>query len=240
MSARLIRALQRGGCAVEQSSGHWTIWRANDRRGREIGELRSAEVELLRLQGDLAQLGGADDGRLTWAGKVDSLEGKSISANAISKDEIQTPVKKRPLLQRLLEALLEPSERRRLAKAARDLSEDIERQHAGAAGRGMNWRDISGGGRIDAGRGPSGEDARMGYTLASARRLDHLRKLLGPDDMQLLERLIIELRTRGAIAVRLGIPPKQAELRALRALRKLADMYDQQLKQPMRATRPPA
>lgn len=236
MSARLIRALQRGGCAVEQSSGHWTVWRGKDRRGREIGQLRCADVELLRLQGDLAQLAGADDGRLIWVGKVDPLENRRISASAISKDEIHAPAKRRPLLQRLLEVLPKPSERRRLARAARDFSEDKARQYAGAAGRGMNWRDISVGGRIDGGRGPSGQDTRIGYAQASARRLDHLCKLLNPDDMQLLERLVIELCTRGAIAGWLGIPPKQAELRALRVLCNLADIYDQQLKQPMRVT----
>lgn len=116
MSTRLIRALQRGGCAVEATNGNWMIWRGSDRRGRSIGELRGGDVGLLRIRGDLALAGGADDGRLVWAGTIAPLDSDLASVGIAADDPSVSVQKNLPLLQRLLEGVLDPPERRRLAQ----------------------------------------------------------------------------------------------------------------------------
>ncbi len=235
MSARLIRALQRGGCAAEASDTHWSVWRASDRRGRAIGELSTADVELLRLNGDLSLLGGTDDGRLVWTGRVDSLAGRAISAMALVKEPEGKKHHARPLLHRILAGRASPSERRSLARAARDFAEDVECSENSYSTRGMNWNAISAGTRIDGGQ-QGAPNQRAGYATDAAIRMQRLNRHLTGEDMRFLWRLIIERDTRYAIAQWLSVSPSQSEVRGRRVLRDLAASYETKIKRPERAS----
>ncbi len=235
MSARLIRALQRGGCAAEASETHWSVWRASDRRGRAIGTLSVADVELLRLNGDLSLLGGTDDGRLVWTGRVDSLAGRAISAMALIKEPEVQKHHARPLLHRILDGRASPNERRSLAQAARDFAEDVECAENSYSARGMNWNAISAGTRIDGGR-QGAPNQRAGYAADAAIRMRTLTHHLPGEDLKFLWRLIIDRETRYAIAQWLAVSPSQSEVRGRRVLRDLAAVYDTQVKRPAQAS----
>ncbi len=104
----------------------------------------------------------------------------------------------------------------------------------------MNWESIAASTRIDATSGRHSQDGRIGHALSSAKRLERLQRLLETTEFRILEKLIIGFETRQEIARWQGLKPRQSELRALRALRTLADIYDQEIKQPARATLPPS
>lgn len=235
MNARLIRALQRGGCAVEAGEAQWSIWRASDRRGRAIGTLSAADVELLRLNGDLSLLGGTDDGRLVWTGQVDSLAGRAISAMALIKEPEGKRHHARPLLHRILAVRASPNERRSLARAARDFAEDVECSENSYSARGMNWNAVSAGTRIDGGR-QGAPNQRAGYAADAAIRMRRLNRHLSGEDMRFLRRLIIGRDTRYAIAQWLAVSPSQSEVRGRRVLRDLAAIYNTKIKRPARAS----
>ncbi len=236
MSARLIRALQRGGCVVETSDKHWSVWRASDRRGRAIGELPAADIDLLRLKGDLSLLGGTDDGRLVWTGRVESLAGRAISAMALTKETDAQKRHVRPLLHRILDGRASPNERRSLARAARDFAEDVACSETDYSSRGMNWNAISAGTRIDGGR-DGAQSQRASYAADAVIRMRKLNRHLTSEDLRFLWRLVIDRDTRYAIAQWLAVSPSQSEVRGRRVLRDLAAFYDTKVKQPAQPTR---
>ena len=234
MSAQLIRALQRGGCAVQFTNHDWKVWRRPDRRGQAVGVLAAADIEMLRLQGDLAIAGGYEDGRLIWSGTVAPLPVGKRSSAALFEHECK-PVKQcQPLLYRLLVAIPNPVENSRLAQAARDFAEDIERSQTSGRASGMNWQVLVTGTRIQGGTARTG-GGRAAYAASSALRLEKLFALLGAQDFRLLERLVVETATRNAIARWRGMRPHEVQARALAVLRQLASAYDNRIKQPKRA-----
>ena len=60
MSERLIRALERGGCAARKANA-WGIWRSTDLRRRCIGQLSNGAIATLRESGQLVRNGKRDN-----------------------------------------------------------------------------------------------------------------------------------------------------------------------------------
>ncbi len=235
MNSKLIRALQRGGCVVEVQPSCWDVWRGQDRRGRSIGQLSDTEIQVLKVDGHLARLGRAEDGRLVWSGGV------APSNNAVSSPAALVGIANdkrgqiRSQLQRLLEDARSAEERRKLAQAALDFAEDVERAETSGAAKGMNWGMIATGGRIQGGV-RADYRGRIGYASRSAQRLKLLQDRLASGEYTLLRRLIVERVTRNALARWLNEAPLDAQRRARRALRHLAEIYAEEISRPARAT----
>ena len=66
MKPRLIRALQRGGVTSEIGPERWGVWRNRDRRGRIIGVLTGAEIDVLRTRESLKPLGDGQPPIFIW------------------------------------------------------------------------------------------------------------------------------------------------------------------------------
>ena len=96
MTPRLKRALQRGGVTARVRDDTWGVWRSRDRRGRMIGTVSGADIDLLRLRNCLKPLGDHRPPILIWSGPIDAHE--SVDA-AVAKD-LTRPV--RSLLDGLL------------------------------------------------------------------------------------------------------------------------------------------
>lgn len=235
MSSKLIRALQRGGCVVEVQPNCWDVWRGRDRRGRSIGQLSDADIQVLKIQGNLSHLGGAEDGRLVWSGGVSPGNTAVSSPAALVGTANDKRGQIRSQLQRLLEDARSAQERRQLAQAALDFAEDVERAETSGAAKGMNWSMIATGGRIQGGvRADS--CGRIGYASRSAQRLQLLQDRLASGEYTLLRRLIVERVSRNALARWLNEAPLDAQRRARHALRHLAKIYAEEISRPARAT----
>lgn len=70
MKQRLIRALQRGGVVAQIEPDRWGVWRGRDRRGRVIGVLTGAEIDVLRVRESLKPLGDGAPPIFVWSGSV--------------------------------------------------------------------------------------------------------------------------------------------------------------------------
>jgi len=237
MNARLLRALQKGGCAAKTRPDEWAVWRTSDRRGRAIGTLETKTIDRLRLSKHLAPLGTYEDGRLVWTGAAEPVAVCRASPKAIMAPKGGETVRRLPLLFRILEGRSDPKERERLLQAARDFSEDMERAMCSGRAAGMNWQGIASGTAIQGGRrGASGLE-RISYAARAEHRLDQIATELGHKTMRVLERLILDGVTRHAMSNVLSMKPAQTQNYCADAIRRLADAYDQATRRPERATR---
>ncbi|MEM9055542.1 MAG: hypothetical protein AAGB16_09480, partial [Pseudomonadota bacterium] len=91
MTARLIRALQRGGCTIDIGNDQWGVWRRHDRRGRMIGTLPGADIEIMRVRSELSELAGRDEPTLVWTGSCQDIPAVSISSDALQSDTDSLP-----------------------------------------------------------------------------------------------------------------------------------------------------
>ncbi|MDJ0922619.1 MAG: hypothetical protein QNI84_15935 [Henriciella sp.] len=232
MSGRLLRVLQRGGCAAKTSQGDYEVWRKRDLRSRAIGRISGAEIEALRVKGALAVLPLGERQVLVWSGPayVPALSAGSPDALITKPDPSQRRTVS--LLQRVLNRYEQKPEQTRLAEAAFNFRADLELASYGSDVSGMNWRALSAGTRIDGGQS-SGERSHW-RLIRAVRRLDALQEALGVDRFRLLSRLIVDQFTRNAMASFLQSTPNKAEQSAHDALRLLADLYDHKVKRPDR------
>ncbi len=237
MTAKLIRALQRGGCTAPANGGDWKVWRTHDQRTRAIGVLSSSDVAAMRARGDLSLSGEGEGELLTWSGEICQPAQRSVSPAALMMQKVEYQAQ-RSLLHRILDDCSEPAERCRLARAATDFAEDVERAQTSGRASGMNWQALATGTRIQGGRG-AGHGGWTGHAASAAQRLDALlHGQLGAQNFRLLEKLVIEAATRNAIARWRAWSPKQAERSACAALHQLADAYDACVRRPERAMPP--
>ena len=135
MKTRLIRALQRGGIAASTGDDRWRVWRSQDRRGRVIGTLSGAEIDILRLRNDLKPLGKEEDQLLVWAGQ--QAECASLAA---AVPELLPPVEAhvRSLLEMLIANCASAALRTRIRRACQAYIQDLEDADLGASTT-MNW-----------------------------------------------------------------------------------------------------
>jgi len=237
VTAKLIRALQRGGCTAQTDGGDWKVWRRHDQRTRAIGVLPPADVAAMRARGDLSLSGEGEGEWLIWSGESCQPAQRLVSPAALMMQTVEYQAC-RSLLHRILDDCSEPAERHRLARAASDFAEDIERAQTSGRASGMNWQALATGTRIQGGRG-AGHGGRVGHAASAAQRLAALlHKQLGVQNFRLLEKLVVEAATRNAIACWRDWSPKQAEGSARAALCQLADAYDACVRRPERAMPP--
>lgn len=234
MKQRLLRALQNGGCIAQIRGRDWGVWRQHDLRGRAIGVLDLSEVEALRVSGELKQLGSGEPQKLIWSGGFDVVAAVSPSAGAILVVSEQKN-SGAALLDRVVAEIEDERQQRRIAQAAIDYAEDIERSFTGGAS-GMNWSAISAGVRIEGGKSRD----HYGTTQNAARASERLARVsenLGAYKQRFLHVLVVDRVTRHAAGRLFSMPVAHAETTARDVLVELADIYDCDVKRPERAQR---
>lgn len=232
MSARLIRALQKGGCAAKTPDGSFHIWRSRDLRNRPVGVMRGAEIEALRVRGALSVLDLGERKVLAWTGEAYAYTAETGSADALTAIESRVGQGAVSLLQRMLNRHEGRREKSRLAEAAFDFRADCELASRTTGIGGMNWQALSAGTRIDG--GAPRDNHRPRQSDEAARRLNRLQDQMGGEHFRILDRVIVEEVTRNALAVQLGLTPGEAEARAYTAFYALADLYDLAIRKPDR------
>ena len=219
MKARLIRALQRGGIAASKGDDRWRVWRSQDRRGRVIGTLSGAEIDILRLRNDLKPLGKEEDQLLVWAGQ--QAECASLAAVA---PELLPPAEAhvRSLLEMLIANCASAALRTRIRRACQAYIQDLEDAERGASTT-MNWDGLA------RGRLAKGQRRASGFnppsSAAAKRRLDKVSDQLADDERTFLEKLIVREASRSSIAKAFAMRPALAEQKGMSVLRQLMQIY---------------
>lgn len=234
MTQRLLRALQRGGCTIDLGDDRWGVWRGQDRRGRVIGTLAGADIEVLRLRKEIAPLAGQDQFVFVWTGPQAKRETVTINADVL-RDEARAP-SPQILLERILRNVPCPNMRRWLSQAAVDYREDVELASLSGASPGMNWRSLQTGTRIEGGK-RSSEFARTHNSSDAQLRVKALASLFDQDELSFLNQMVICEAKRASFTKRLGLRPKLVEQQGLALLRRLAEAYDCALKRQERVVR---
>lgn len=220
MNRRLIRALQRGGVAARTQTDVWSIWRSSDRRGRIIGSLSGADVEVLRLRNDLKPLGDEVNQVLTWAGQQVELNERERYAPHIA---LAAPSHARSLLEMLIANCASSSLRERIRKACQCLMADLEAFEGAGNPVTMNWQSLAQG-RLAKGQSLRSE-FRTSKSASAQHRLTTVHAALGDDDLRFLLKLVVREASRSAIAKAFGLRPALAEQRGFSVLRALVDAY---------------
>lgn len=219
MKTRLIRALQRGGIPASTGDDTWRVWRSQDRRGRVIGTLSGAEIDILRLRHDLKPLGKEEDQLLVWAGR--QMERASLAAVA---PELLPPAEAhvRSLLEMLIANCASAALRTRIRRACQAYIQDLEGADHGASTT-MNWDGLA------RGRLAKGQRRASGFnppsSAAAKRRLAKVSDQLADDERAFLEKLIVREASRSSIAKAFAMRPALAEQKGMSVLRQLVQIY---------------
>ncbi|MFN3212533.1 MAG: hypothetical protein ACE37M_05485 [Henriciella sp.] len=220
MNQRLVRALQRGGVAAKTQADAWSVWRSTDRRGRIIGSLSGADIEVLRLRNDLRPFGAESNQVLIWAGR--RTDNKNAPFQATDLVAVPQPYA-RSLLEMLMTNCASQSLRERIRKACQQFTSDLEVMDRSGNAATMNWRGLAQGRR---GKGQSVIPGRGNSHAQAARgRLAQVHSVLGDDDLSFLLKLVVREASRSTIAKAFALRPALAEQRGLSILRSLADTY---------------
>lgn len=219
MKMRLLKALQRGGVAASTGDDTWRIWRSKDRRGRVIGTLSGAEVDILRLRNDLKPMGKDDDQVLVWAGK--RFEQVSISPGA---PDLLPPAEAhaRSLLEMLVANCPSRFLRMRIRKVCQAYTQDIEEADRGASTT-MNWDGLVRG-RLAKGQRRT-SDFITPSSNSATRRLAKVSDRLTDDDRAFLEKLVVREASRSSIAKAFALRPALVEQKGMSVLRQLMAVY---------------
>ncbi len=176
MSARLIRALQRGGSLARAKPEGWGVWRSRDLRGRQIGSLPDQLVANMLAEGQLKPLGGEHTECLVWAGPMASIPMMPAGGVTLThKKDGAAAAGRQSLLARLLDTCTCEDRRMRLARAVRLFRDDMEMAQAQGLTGGMNWQALEAGQRIDGGRA---QTVRAVGGSTSSKRVGGLTRLL--------------------------------------------------------------
>ena len=220
MNRRLIRALQRGGVAAQTQDDTWSVWRSQDRRGRIIGTLNGAQVEVLRLRGDLKPLGAEAHRVLIWAGCQLEANGSVAAAPDLA---IPNSAHMRSLLEALITNCASQALRSGIRKACQSFMADLEVSERSGHAKTMNWDALA---QVRSAKGQRGDP---GYRSQQARgataRIETLHSALGDDDLNFLMRLVVREASRASIAKYFGLRPELAEQRGMAILRRLVTAY---------------
>ena len=221
MNPRLIRALQRGGVTAEIGVERWGVWRSRDRRGRVIGVLTGAEIDVLRARESLKPLGDGQPPIFIWPASL--LEPHDVSPSA-GHLQIAKNTASGPLIELILTRMQDTRLRALVRETVRRYRADAERASGIGVAHGMNWDGLALGGKIDGGRGHLDQDG-SGRMWAAQTVQSTLLKHLGGETIQLLDRLILSEDSRAQMIKRLGGKPPLLEGTALAAIRALHEVY---------------
>ena len=222
MTQRLRRALQRGGVAAQIRPEAWGVWRGQDRRGRMIGTLSGAEVDIMRLRGELKPSGDDHPQVLTWSGAPEEVKPPSnIQAPDLS---IEDKAPRTPLLEALLLGHHNRDERERIRSSCQNYLQDLELVAAGPQHTTMNWEAFSAGDRV---KGGGGYDPlqRARYQKRAKARIADIREHLSEADFTFMEKLLRNDTTRAGFARTYQQRPALIDRRALLILRVLMNAY---------------
>lgn len=219
MKPRLLRALQRGGVAASSDSDVWHIFRSQDRRGRIIGTLSGAEIDILRLRNDLKPLGDSDDEVLIWAGPcVERDDAASAAPDLTPVAELH----KRSLLEMLIANCASQVLRTQIRKACQAYLQDLEAVSRSGSTT-MNWEGLIRGPLVKGQRQHSDFEPRIGRS--AARRLTKVTGELSQEDQAFLMKLVVQEASRSSIAKAFGKRPALTEQKGMSILRKLVAAY---------------
>lgn len=221
MKNRLLRALQRGGMAAQIGADRWGVWRGRDRRGRMIGVMSGAEIDVLRMREALQPWGGGQPPILLWNDSVLAPPPEAPSAKRLTAAE---PAPTAPLIELILSRCHDRELRQLIRETTQHYRADIECAAQVGAARGMNWDGLALGGRVDGGR----SDRELGpapQVIRAQAALKTIHAQLNGDCIELLDRLILSQDSRAQLVRRLGGRPSLMEPRALAAIRALHEVY---------------
>lgn len=221
MKARLVRALQSGGMAVQIGVDRWGVWRRRDRRGRMIGVISGADIDVLRIRSALQQWGDGQPSILLWNKSVHDPPPAAPSASCLATRQ---PVTSGPLIELILSRCHDRDLRRLIRKTAQMYRADIECAAQTGGTHGMNWDGLALGGRVDGGRGDR-EPGPAPQAMRAQAALNAIRAHISGERIELLDRLILSLDSRAQLAKRIGGRPSLMEPRALAAIRALHEVY---------------
>lgn len=222
VKAKLERALQRGGMAERRTEEGYMVWRCRNKRRRALGVISIRAGDKLRADGTLRLIRG-EQALYEWAEKV------SVSAQFPPPVVLPAAGRRAPrrdVLSRALDEAKDERERARLADAASCFTSDFERA-AQPHALTMNWSHLALG-KIDASARPR-LNLPSRQSAMSARRLEALAASLGEDAWQLLQWVLVREFSCREVSRQLGISPAATIARTVRALRDVADIYDQKL-----------
>ncbi len=226
MKQRLIRALQRGGVVAQIEPDRWGVWRGRDRRGRVIGVLTGAEIDVLRVRESLKPLGDGAPPIFVWSGSV--LETPFAAPRA---DRLETAhgTAARPLIELLIARAHDVEWRELIRDTARRYRADAKRGVGAATVRGMNWDGLALGGKVDGGAGYAEHGTHRGGRSGDMVQ-QTLREFLDGETLEMLDRLILSGETRAQLVKRFGGRPALMERRAMAAIRDLYQTYRTKLR----------
>lgn len=221
MKPRLIRALQRGGVTAEVRPDLWGVWRAPDRRGRVIGTLSGADVDVLRFRKHLKPLGTEIPMVLIWSGAVKIERAEQPIDIKVLTDA--NPIKA-TLLEIILRKTASPAARDAFRQACERFRYDIEHANNPSAHVTMNWERLGAEARPSPSSFQHGSVRSQSYA-AARRRLAQLADRLSSVDLSILELTVIREVSRPKLAKTLGLRPAIVERRASGVLQALVEFY---------------
>ncbi len=221
MNQRLRRALQRGGVAAQVRPEAWGVWRGQDRRGRMIGTLSGAEIDIMRLRGELKPIGDAQSEVLVWSGPPVTAPSMQTDAPALDKAPNTASL---PLLETLWLGHHVPGDRARIRSACQSYLADLEWVAAGPGHSTMNWEAFNAGDRVKSAN-PRDPLQRMHEQNQARSRLSLVRSNLTTADFEFLQKLLRNDATRGTFARTYQQRPALIDQRALSILRTLLEAY---------------
>ena len=219
MKPRLLRALQRGGVAASSGADTWHIWRSQDRRGRIIGSLSGAEIDILRLRNDLTPLGNGEDQVLIWTGQRAERDLAAVAAPELAP--VAGP-RKRSLLEMLIANCASQALRTQIRDACQAYRQDLEDVSSGPS-TAMNWDGLARGRLTKGQRQRSGFEPRTGR--GAERRLAKIANALGQEELAFLNKLVVQEVSRASLAKAFVLRPALAEQKGMSILRKLVSAY---------------
>lgn len=220
MKSRLIRALQRGGVTAELRPDLWGVWRASDRRGRVIGTLSGADIDILRLQQNLKPLGNELPTVLIWSGAIEvEPNAQPIDVNSLSDVDPLNAT----LLEVILRKTMSPTIRDALRRACEWFRHDIEQAGQSGSHVTMNWDRL--GAEASSSSLRHHTPIRSQNRAAARRRLAQLADRFSEADFAILEQTVMRELSRTQLAKAHNLRPSVVERRASGILQALVDFY---------------
>lgn len=216
---RCEQILQQGGMIVLQA-GRAHIYRTQDARRSLVGTLDKASVDDLLEKGAVHVANDEAPVRLVWTG-AQSARPRAFAGRASPPKAGARLAPVRCALEHILRAEPEAARQAYLLSAASRFQRDTEAYQRGQAVT-MNWSFVPRG-KMRAG---SGRDGLSERSLNAGRALGQLAKALGPDDMVLVEGILVSQVSMTRLMARFNLERAQVAPEGLRVLSCLAKAYD--------------
>ena len=218
MTARLVRALQKGGVTAKLRSDQWGVWRQRDRRGRIIGCLSDREVERLQLRECLKPFVDVGDA-LIWCGAAHAFEpGQNPSHQSEARLSEQRVAA--PYIESIILKQTAPTFRESLRQAVLKYRRDMQAISVSSASVTMNWE------RLHVRNKQTRAYGEQGFVKSRAQRTAALRlrvieQALSPSEFNFLTHLVCAEASKAWLAKHHALRVSLIEPRALSILRRL-------------------